>query len=172
MVPTRCQIAGSARFIRDDQGVDQAVASLEQELRVLIRRAQSKGAVLAHLVHPELDASAFPLLAHINQRPGTRGSDLAAHFGVGRATVSRQLARLEELGLISRRVDPHDTRGQLISLTPEGEKRFNAARTARVEALGHALENWSPADIQRLADLLHRYSASFSAWVETHPDYI
>lgn len=149
-----------------------AVAELEQELRVLIRRAQSKGTVLAHLVHPELDASAFPLMAHIYENPGTRGSDLAAHFGVGRATVSRQLARLEQLGLIERVVDPEDTRGQLISLTPEGERRLTQARAARIHALADALKDWSPEEIQALANLLNRYSTSFSEWVETHPDYV
>jgi len=148
------------------------ITALESELRVLIRRAQSKGTVLAHLVHPELDASAFPLMAHIYQHPGTRGSDLAAHFGVGRATVSRQLARLEDLGLIHRVVDPDDTRGQLISLTEEGDRRFHQARTARIHALAEALKDWEPADIQTLAELLHRYSASFANWVETHPDYV
>lgn len=148
------------------------IVALESELRVLIRRAQAKGTVFAHLVHPELDASAFPLMAHIFEYPGTRGSDLAAHFGVGRATVSRQLSRLEELGLIARVVDPDDTRGQLISLTPEGERRFLEGRAARVHALDEALSGWDPKDVQALADLLHRYSKSFSAWVETHPDYV
>jgi len=127
---------------------------------------------MAHLVHPELDASAFPLMAHIYEHPGTRGSDLAAHFGVGRATVSRQLARLEDLGLISRVVDPDDTRGQLISLTEEGDRRFHQARSARVHALAEALRDWDPQAIQMLADLLHRYSHSFNTWVETHPDYV
>lgn len=148
------------------------ITALEQELRVLIRRAQSKGTVMAHLVHPELDASAFPLMAHIYENPGTRGSDLAAHFGVGRATVSRQLARLESLGLITRTVDPDDTRGQLISLTEEGHKRLHQARTARVHALAEALKDWDPNAIQMLAELLHRYSHSFAAWVEQHPDYV
>jgi len=144
--------------------------ALEYELRVLIRRAQSNAATIARLVHPELEASAYPLLAHISTHPGTRGSDLAAHFGVGRATVSRQLARLEQLGLIRRAVDPDDTRGQLLSLTEDGEARFAAAREGRVSALGRALADWDHDDVARLAQLLHRFSAAWAGWRESHRD--
>jgi DNA-binding MarR family transcriptional regulator len=149
--------------VRDPSG------ALERELRVLVRRAASSAAQIALRVHPELEASAYPLLAHIHMHPGTRGSDLAAHFGVGRATVSRQLSRLADLGLIHRQVDPDDTRGQLITLTADGEARFAKARDGRIEALGHALSDWDPEDITRLAQLLHRYSDDWVAWQATHP---
>ncbi len=142
--------------------------ALEHELRVLVRRSQSNATVIAQRVHPELEASAYPLLAHIFMYPGTRGSDLASHFGVGRATVSRQLSRLEQLGLIARAVDPDDTRGQLITLTEDGEARLTAAREGRVKALGAALEEWDPAEVAHLARLLHRYSADWVEWRKSH----
>jgi DNA-binding MarR family transcriptional regulator len=145
------------------------VAALELELRILIRRAASSAAQTALRVHPELDASAYPLLAHISMHPRTRGSDLAAHFGVGRATVSRQLSRLADLGLIHREVDPDDTRGQLITLTPDGEARFAAARKGRIDALGQALAAWEPSDVAELATLLRRYSESWLSWRDSRP---
>ncbi|ACZ29334.1 transcriptional regulator, MarR family [Xylanimonas cellulosilytica DSM 15894] len=144
------------------------VGALERELRILVRRAASSAAQTARRVHPELDASAYPLLAHIHLNPGTRGSDLAAHFGVGRATVSRQLSRLAQLGLIHREVDPEDTRGQQITLTDDGEARFAAARDGRIDALGHALAEWDPADVAQLATLLRRYSESWVRWRDAH----
>lgn len=144
------------------------VGALERELRTLIRRAASSAAQTALRVHPELDASAYPLLAHIAMHPGTRGSDLAAHFGVGRATVSRQLSRLADLGLIHREVDPGDTRGHLITLTPDGEARFAAARSGRVDVLGQALAGWDRADVAQLATLLRRYSEDWVRWRDAH----
>ncbi len=145
------------------------VGELELELRTLIRRAVSSAAQTALRVHPELDASAYPLLAHIAQHPRTRGSDLAAHFGVGRATVSRQLSRLADIGLIHREVDPDDTRGQLITLTADGEARLAAAREGRLDALRQALDAWDPADVAQLATLLRRYSDSWLRWRDSHP---
>lgn len=139
-------------------------AALERELRVLIRRAQSSAAQTAKRVHPELEASAYPILAHIAARPGVRGSDLAAHFGVGRATVSRQLSRLAALGLVHREVDPEDTRGQRITLTEDGAARFERARANRISMLEQALRDWPQDDVTQLASLLRRYSDDFVAW--------
>ncbi|GAB4087073.1 hypothetical protein GCM10028784_37030 [Myceligenerans cantabricum] len=138
--------------------------ALEHEIRLIIRRAQSAGTRIAERVHPELEASAYPLLAHIAQNPGTRGSDLAAHFGVGRATVSRQLSRLADLGLVERDIDPEDSRGQRITLTADGAARFERARANRIEMFAGALARWDREDVQHLADLLHRYSADLVAW--------
>ncbi|GII98471.1 DNA-binding MarR family transcriptional regulator [Sediminihabitans luteus] len=144
-------------------------ADLERELRVLIRRASSSGAAIARRVHPDLEASAYPLLAHVDSNPGVRGSDLATHFGVGRATVSRQLARLEELGLIQREVDPEDSRGQLLTLTDEGAARFADARERRIASLSQGLATWDVADVATLAGLLHRYSEDVVRWQSENP---
>jgi DNA-binding MarR family transcriptional regulator len=146
----------------------QPFEALERELRVLIRRAQSSAAQTAKRVHPELDASAYPILAHISMRPGVRGSDLAAHFGVGRATVSRQLSRLVALGLVRREVDPEDTRGQRITLTADGEARFERARANRISMFEQALSNWSHDDVAQLAALLRRYSEDYVTWRDAH----
>lgn len=142
--------------------------ALEHELRLIIRRAQSAGARIARRVHPELEASAYPLLAHIAQNPGTRGSDLAAHFGVGRATVSRQLSRLADLGLVERDTDPEDSRGQRITLTTDGAARFEQARSNRIDMFAGALAHWDRGDVQLLADLLHRYSEDLVSWQAQH----
>jgi DNA-binding MarR family transcriptional regulator len=131
--------------------------ALEREIRFIARRATSNEARLAQTIHPELEASAYPLLAHIAGHPGTRGSDLAAHFGVGRATVSRQLARMRRLGLVECEVDPHDTRGQFISLTPDGTARLGAARSRRIAALERILADWAREDVSALAALLRRF---------------
>lgn len=147
-----------------DPGDRAPFIALEQELRLIIRRAQSAGARIARRVHPELEASAYPLLAHIAQHPGTRGSDLAAHFGVGRATVSRQLSRLAELGLVERDTDPDDSRGQRITLTDDGAARFERARANRIDMFAGALAHWERDDVRLLADLLHRYSEDLVSW--------
>jgi DNA-binding MarR family transcriptional regulator len=131
--------------------------ALEREIRFMFRRGASNAVHTARAIHPQLEASAYPLLAHIYGHPGTRGSDLAAHFGVGRATVSRQLARLWRLGLIEREVDPQDTRGQLITLTPDGAERLRVARDGRRAALQRTLAEWPVEDVTTLATLMRRF---------------
>ncbi|ROS76562.1 MarR family winged helix-turn-helix transcriptional regulator [Cellulomonas sp. PhB143] len=143
---------------------------LEHEITTLVRRAVSSGTVTARRVHPDLDASAYPLLSHVEANPGVRATELSLHFGIGAATVSRQLSRLEELGLIARTTDPSDSRGQLLVPTPEGRRRVAEARSGRVDALAEALAGWRPADVSRLAGLLGRYSQDITRWLQSDRD--
>jgi DNA-binding MarR family transcriptional regulator len=140
-----------------------AVARIESELGLLLRRARASAERLARVVHPDLDPSAYPLLTHIERDPDVRASELADHIGVGRGTMSRQLGRLEQLGLIERRPDPDDSRGQLIRVTAEGARRVDAARQARRSYLGRALGGWADDEQGQLADQLHRLNDALAA---------
>ena len=135
-------------------------ARVERELGVLLRRAQASSTAVATRVHPDLDAAAYPLLVWIARKPGVRGSELADEVGVGRATISRQLKRLENLGLLTRRPDPEDSRGQLLELTPEGVRRLTEAQDARREWLRAALTKWSEDEVAQLASVLERLNVT------------
>jgi DNA-binding MarR family transcriptional regulator len=142
---------------------DDPVARIESELGLLLRRARASAERLARLVHPDLEPSAYPLLVRIEREPGVRASELAEHIGVGRGTMSRQLSRLEQLGLIERSPDPEDSRGQLIRVTPEGARRVDAARVARRGYLGSVLDGWSDVERGLLADQLQRLNDAIAA---------
>ncbi|PJI93861.1 MarR family winged helix-turn-helix transcriptional regulator [Luteimicrobium subarcticum] len=137
---------------------------VEQELRLVLRRATAASAELARRVHPDLEASAYPLLMVIRDEPGVHATELAQRFGIGRATISRQLSRLEDLEIITRTVDPADSRGQLISLTAVGTQRISDAQANRLQWLDDVLTEWPDDDVDQFADLLARYSASVEAW--------
>ncbi|HEY3546295.1 MAG TPA: MarR family transcriptional regulator, partial [Propionicimonas sp.] len=76
------------------------------------------------------------------------------YVGVGKATISRQLRRLEDLGLITRTPDPQDSRGHLISLIPEGARQVQAAGDGRRRWLNNALSTWTPEELETLASSL------------------
>lgn len=140
------------------------LAHVERELRLTLRRAAAGSAELARRIHPELDASAYPLLSVIQDEPGVHATELARRFGIGRATISRQLSKLEELGLIHRAVDPEDSRGQLLTITDLGSQRITVARERRLQYLGEVFAGWDDGDVEQLASLLSRYTASADAW--------
>lgn len=129
---------------RQDVLVDSdAIQGLEQEMGLFLRRARALSTAIGKEIHPELDPAAYPLLATIKRRPGIHASELADLIGIGRGTMSRQLARLERLGLLARDVDPADTRGQLLDLTPEGRRRLDEAHSARRACLRESLADWT-----------------------------
>jgi DNA-binding MarR family transcriptional regulator len=73
-----------------------------------------------------LTAARFDLLyaLKVRHKDGALQSALRRTLGVCRATVSRMLASLEEIGLVTRKVHPFDRRQRLVTLTTLGRWRI------------------------------------------------
>jgi DNA-binding MarR family transcriptional regulator len=137
-------------------GMDLAFLELERELTVLLRRARAKSGEMARAVHPDLESAAYGLLARLDEAGRLRATDLAAYIGVGKATMSRQLRALENLGLVAREPDPADGRAWLVHLTEEGRRRFRTVRDARRERYVRQMADWDRTEVAELARLLHQ----------------
>ena len=101
-----------------------------------------------------MEPAAYGLLSVIRKQGPIRLTDLASCIGVGKPSVSRQIAFLEGLGLVSKEADPLDGRAQSIRLTPEGEERMHQVQDARREVFRERLAEWPAEDLQALA-MLH-----------------
>jgi DNA-binding MarR family transcriptional regulator len=146
--------ASTAQAAKDNE----AFNALEQELGTLLRRARAMSAEMGREVHPDLDPEAYGLLAGIHDYSWARACDLALHFGLGKATVSRQLKVLAQLGLIERRPDPGDGRAHVLALTEEGRQRLESARTARRKRWHVVLGTWPIDDVLLMAGMLARFN--------------
>ncbi|MGW7350558.1 MarR family winged helix-turn-helix transcriptional regulator [Streptomyces sp. NPDC054784] len=136
---------------------------LERELAVFLRRARASSGEMAREVHPDLEPAAYGLLVRLEDVGPQRATELATYFGVGKATMSRQLAALEALGLVVRSRDPADGRASLVEFTPGGRERFTRVRRARRARYGRKLAAWDRAEISELARLLHRFNGLSAA---------
>ncbi|WP_369214741.1 MarR family winged helix-turn-helix transcriptional regulator [Streptomyces flavofungini] len=143
-----------------EPGADREFLSLERELSLLMRRARASSGEMARQVHPDLEPAAYGLLVCLDDGGPQRATDLAAYIGVGKATMSRQLRALEELGLVSRAPDPADGRAWLIRLTPDGRTRFRTVRAARRAQYVRRLQGWDRAEVAELARLLGQLNSS------------
>jgi DNA-binding MarR family transcriptional regulator len=135
---------------------DASTDALERELTVLFRRGRAASAELARAVHPDLEPAAYGLLVRLEEAEPERATELASWFGVGKATMSRQLRALEVLGLVTREPDPADGRAYLMRLTEEGRERFRRVRVVRRASYLRQLAAWDRAEVAELARLLHR----------------
>lgn len=147
------QAGGSAASGR---GVEREFLALERELTVFLRRARANSGEMAREVHPDLESSAYGLLVRLDECGRQRATELAAYIGVGKATMSRQLRALEQLGLIAREPDPADGRAWLVHLTDEGRVRFRTVREARRVRYVRELAAWDRVEVAELARLLHQ----------------
>ncbi|MEV5320704.1 MarR family transcriptional regulator [Streptomyces sp. NPDC052687] len=137
-------------------GVDQEYLALERELTVLMRRARAKQGEMARAVHPDLESAAYGLLVRLDECGRQRATELAAYIGVGKATMSRQLRALEDLGLVAREPDPADGRAWLVHLTEEGSRRVQRVREARRARYVSQLAHWDRREVAELARLLRQ----------------
>jgi DNA-binding MarR family transcriptional regulator len=145
---------------------DAAFDAIEHELCTLLRRARAISAEMCRKVHPDLDPEAYGLLVGIHHHGWARATELAGHFGLGKATISRQLKVLAELGLIEREPDPADGRAHVLALTAKGRQRLAATRNARRERWHAKLKRWPVEDVRMLADMLARFNGLSDAPVQ------
>ena len=138
------------------------LGSVVLELAGIVNRPDRDDLLLAE-AGVSLDRALFPHLVRLSVRGPMAVAELAAEAGRDHTTVSRQLTKLESLGLIWRPQSQGDARTRPAALTPEGEAIAEAIGAARRRLLSKALASWSAADRQALVRLTRRFVDSLLA---------
>ncbi|WP_426766651.1 MarR family winged helix-turn-helix transcriptional regulator [Pseudarthrobacter sp. 1G09] len=141
--------------------VDSALQNVEHQISLFWRRARAISNQLSREVHPDMEPAAYGLLSVIRKEGTIRLTDLAINIGVGKPSVSRQVAFLEGLGLVSKEADPLDGRAQSIRLTPKGEEKMHEVQDARRQVFRERLGEWPLGDLQELARYMAKLNATY-----------
>jgi len=80
---------------------------------------------------------------------------------VSSGAMTHRIDRLVERRLVERHTDPHDGRGILVVITPDGRARVDTAIVELLAAEARVLRALSPADQEQLAGLLRTLSLDF-----------
>lgn len=144
-----------------DDTVDAALKTVEHQISLFWRRARSVSHQLSREVHPDMEPAAYGLLTVIRREGPIRLTDLALCIGVGKPSVSRQIAFLESIGLVFKEADPLDGRAQSIRLTPKGEEKMHQVQDARRQVFRERLGEWPVADLQTLAEYMAKLNATY-----------
>jgi DNA-binding MarR family transcriptional regulator len=95
-----------------------------------------------------LEQALFPLLVGIERLGPIPLVELAEHAGRDYTTVSRQVSRLEEQGLVKREEHILDRRVRKVAITSQGKAMTNRIDAAR-ERMGRAIfDSWEPAEVK------------------------
>ncbi|KNH17105.1 MarR family transcriptional regulator [Arthrobacter sp. ZBG10] len=141
--------------------VDAALRNVEHQISVFWRRARAISNQLSRQVHPDMEPAAYGLLTIIRREGPIRLTELAMNIGVGKPSVSRQIAFLESIGLVSKEADPLDGRAQSIQLTPKGEEKMHQVQDARRQVFQERLGEWPVADLEELARYMAKLNATY-----------
>jgi DNA-binding MarR family transcriptional regulator len=114
----------------------------------------------------KLDRALFPLLTRIGLSHPISVVELANLVGRDHSTVSRQVAKLETLGLVERQAAKGDQRVRFLEPSATGWKMLDQFSTARRKFLARRLENWTGDERRVFLELLRRFSDT----IENHPD--
>lgn len=89
-----------------------------------------------------------------------RATRLAERLGVGAPALSRQIAELEERGLVVRSKDPEDARAQIIALTTSGADKLRSMEGQRSAVFQKYFQEWSEDDAVQAAKTLQQLTES------------
>jgi DNA-binding MarR family transcriptional regulator len=107
-----------------------------------------------------LDRALFPLLVRIDALGPIGIAALAEHAGRDHSTVSRQVAKLEALGLVAREMQAEDQRVRAAAITAKGCDVARTLAAARDRLFRRVLDEWSDEDRASLTRLTARLAES------------
>jgi DNA-binding MarR family transcriptional regulator len=136
------------------------------DLTGILNRPQPDAALI-EAACVDLDRALFPLLARVERRGPLGIVELAELVGRDYTTVSRQIAKLESLGLIARCPSPEDGRVRAAVITDQGRAITTALDAARQKIVEGLLADWDKEDVRDLVRLLRRFADDALGWVKT-----
>jgi len=134
-------------------------------LRSLLREFLEEdflGQVCAH----HLTRSQFCFLKLIAANSELQVGELARSIGVSAAAASKNLDRLERLGLVNREASSVDRRAILLSASSEGRRLVGTYERHKAAQLTPVIDALGPEKTQQLCDLLEEVCSGMLARVE------
>jgi DNA-binding MarR family transcriptional regulator len=123
----------------------------------LMNRPQRDSALLQE-AGVSLDRALFPLLIAIERKGPIGVVELSELVGRDYTTISRQIAKLDRLGLINRHPSKADKRVREAAITAKGKKMTRAIDAARERLAAVLFAKWRKRDLRDLARLMRRFA--------------
>jgi DNA-binding MarR family transcriptional regulator len=112
--------------------------------------------------HP-LALSQFHLLKLISLKGQHQVGQVASFLGVSAPAASKNIDKLERLGLVIRRQSTSDRRATLLEPSPEGRRLVEDFETLKSAQLEPVLSQFDSTEVRQLTHLLERFSLALMA---------
>lgn len=141
------------------QSREQTIQDLREFSRKLVREL---GFMRTSLAGSELAPSAVHAIIEIGLQPGIQARDLAVILRLDKSNTSRQVAKLESAGLLTREASPEDARSSTLTLTDAGLALRGQIDQFATDQVSRALRRLAPDDQQLLIRSMSLYADALS----------
>ena len=114
--------------------------------------------ILREVSSDPLSLSQFHLLKLIALNGTHQVGEVADFLGVSAPAASKNIDKLERLGMVARRPSPGDRRAILLSSSPKGRRLVDKYEAAKEERLAPVLAGFSSQEVRQLSRLMERFS--------------
>jgi DNA-binding MarR family transcriptional regulator len=125
----------------------------------VLNRPQGDNVILTR-AGVSMDTALFPLLVRVAMQHNLTIGSLADQVARDYSTVSRQITRLLDLGLVTSEPSGTDRRQRVLSVTTAGKNTLKKIDRARNSVMSEALDGWSQDEITELARMTTRLAAA------------
>lgn len=139
------------------------IAEVVAEFGQVFAFARMRWTRYAEQIHPELRGPDVFMLQIVSRKGPVTAKELTQLLRIDKGLVSRQLAKLRQLGLVEAQHDAADRRSVLLTVSDSGREMLSGMHRELSAAYEQRLADWSEEDLQTLIDLLHRFNAANQA---------
>ncbi len=130
----------------------------------LIKSLATRAADEAYGAELDLRVRELRVLRPVHENPGISATELRRLLVLEKTLMSKNLALLEQRGLIRRETDPADNRVQRLYLTEAGEEAWRKGEKIGRQMEAQMFSQLPPERWQQLHDLLDEVLVSFEHW--------
>jgi DNA-binding MarR family transcriptional regulator len=153
------EAAGAAPSAAELDGQADAITAVDRAMTELFRLSASRRVHADRVRRSGIDLSRteWEFLRRVDDMGALSVSELATLLDLSLPVASRALQRLQQAGLIDRRVDAADRRRTRYVATARGRRVRAGFQAAMQEELTRVLGRWNDEDLATLADIFPRF---------------
>ena len=143
-----------------DRARKEIISEIVGEFSQSFAAARTRWSRYATEVHPELRGPGIMILQTILRRGPITATGLGGILDMDKAMVSRQVAKLRELGLVDAREAESDRRVMLLTASAGAQATVEGLQARTSSDYLARLAEWSGEDLEQLQSLLHRFNST------------
>lgn len=133
-----------------------SVEALEFEITFLVRRLEAA----RRKFHYGLERAHYLLLILLERNDRQSVGALAEQVNLDASTVTRQVAAMNNAGLVEKHDNPDDRRGGFVTITDAGREAASEVRDRRLRRVETSFKNWTEEERRQFVRLTARYNDS------------